>query len=204
VVLVLGYGIEFTGIETSTSWPVGAVWLRGIGNLLYAVSIALYFVFTWRVFRPKSAIAAGTAICGTAALAIGFTGEILTGDFGFEADRFEQPWFWIAFVPRLVCMGWAVVEASLHAAQLLRRVRVGLAEPVLANRLQLWGLAACGEFSIYAVVAATILAGQPDGFLTGVPALLVSAFGVAAAAAMWLAFMPPAAYLRWVEQRSTA
>jgi len=51
-------------------------------------------------------------------------------------------------------------------------------------------------------VAITILAGRPDGFLTGNAALWVSAFGVGGSACMWIGFFPPDRYKRWIEARA--
>jgi hypothetical protein len=133
---------------------------------------------------------------------VGWTGEVLTTTFDFSAARFVGPWFWIAFVPRMVGVGWATFEALSHHAKLRRRMSLGLADPIASNRLLLWGLAALSEWMIYLAVMITILAGRPDGFLNGDAALWVSAFGVSAAACMWLGFFPPRGYQRWVEARA--
>ena len=99
-------------------------------------------------------------------------------------------------------MGWASFEALSHHSRLRRRIALGLADPVAANRLLLWALAALFEWMIYLAAAITILAGRPDGFLTGDAALWVSAFGVAGASCMWFGFFPPQRYQRWVEERA--
>ena len=129
---------------------------------------------------------------------MGWAGEVLTTDFGFEIDRFERPWFWLAFVPRMVGMGWASIEAIRHHSKLRLRLNLGLADPVATNRLLLWALAALCEGLIYSAVAITILAGEPDGYLLGDAALWVSAFGACASACMWLGFFPPRQYRQWV------
>lgn len=204
VALILGYVIEFVGMEIANSHPSLGVWLRGTANLLYAASIFAYLVFTWKVFRPQSRFAAALVVVGVVALATGWAGEVATSHFGFDAARFARPWFWIAFVPRMIGMGWASFEALLHHSKLRLRIPLGLAEPVASNRMLLWGLAALSEWLIYAAVAITILAGQPDGFLTGDAALWVSAFGASAATCMWLGFFPPRSYRRWIEARATS
>ena len=202
VALVLGYLIEFAGMEIGSRHPSAGIWLRGTANLLYAVSIFVYLLFTWKVFAPASRWAPTLVAATTLALVVGWTGEVLTTDFGFSAARFAEPWFWIAFVPRMIGMGWASFEALSHHSRLRRRIALGLADPVAANRLLLWALAALFEWMIYLAVAITILAGCPDGFLTGDAALWVSAFGVAGASCMWFGFFPPQRYQRWVEDRA--
>lgn len=202
VALVLGYVLEFVGIQVAGSSPSAGFWLGGTANLLYAISIHVYLLFTWKVFVPNSRIAAGFVCAATLALAAGWLGEVLTTDFGFGAARFAAPWFWLAFVPRMIGMGWASFEALSHHAKLRRRVALDLADPTAANRLLLWALAALSECLIYCVVTITILAGRPDGFLTGTAALWVSAFGAIASTCMWLGFFPPRRYQRWLEGRT--
>jgi hypothetical protein len=201
LVLVLGYALEFAGLEGTGVVAGGSVLLRGAGNLCYAVAIFAYLLFTWRVFRPSSAGAAVVAGVCSLALAVGWIGEAWTGSFDFSPERFAAPWFWLAFVPRLVGMSWAAGEAFHHYVLLRRRLPLGLSEPAVVNRFLLWGLAALSECLIYGVVGAVILRGTPAAFLVGAPALLISALGLAAAVTILLAFLPPARYCRWVEER---
>ena len=202
VALVLGYLIEFVGMEMGSSHPSAGIWLGGTANFLYAVSIFVYLLFTWKVFAPKSRFAPILVMATTLSLVVGWTGEVLTTDFGFSAARFVGPWFWIAFVPRMIGMGWASLEALSHHAKLRRRLALGLADPLTTNRLLLWALAALSEWMIYLAVAMTILAGRPEGFLTGNAALWVSAFGVAGSICMWIGFFPPEIYRRWIAERA--
>jgi len=202
VALVLGYSIEFVGMEVGGSQPSLGIWLRGTANLLYAVSIFVYLLFTWKVFAPKRRWAPVLVMMATLALVVGWTGEVLTTDFDFSPARFAAPWFWIAFVPRMIGVGWASFEALAHHSKLRRRLSLGLAEPLATNRLLVWGIAALSEWMIYLSVAITILAGRPDGFLTGNAALWVSAFGVGGSACMWIGFFPPDRYKRWIEARA--
>jgi len=202
VALVLGYLIEFVGMEIGSSHSSVGVWLGGTANLLYALSIFVYLLFTWKVFAPNSRLAPILVMATTLSLAVGWTGEVLTTDFGFSAARFAGPWFWIAFVPRMIGMGWASFEALSHHGKLRRRLALGLADPLTTNRLMLWALAALSEWLIYLAVAVTILAGRPDGFLTGNAALWVSAFGVAGSICMWIGFFPPETYRRWIAERA--
>jgi hypothetical protein len=202
VALVLGYLIEFAGIQIAEVSPTGGVWLRGSANLLYAASIFAYLLFTWKVFLPQSRVASGLVVLMTLALGVGWTGEVLTCDFGFDTQRFERPWFWLAFIPRMIGMGWASLEAIRHHSKLRLRLALGLADPVATNRILLWALAALCEWLIYSVVAIAILTGEPDGYLLGDAALWVSAFGVGASACMWLGFFPPRQYRLWLTSRT--
>jgi hypothetical protein len=198
LLLMLGYAVEFVGIEAASRLGPTAALLRCIGNLCYVFSILVYLLFTWRVFRPESRLAQVVAVGSIFALIVGWSGEVFTSHFDFRAERFAAPWFWIAFIPRLVCMGWAAGEALQEYTRARRRLRFGLTDPVVANRFLLWGLAAISELLIYVVVMVSILRGVPADFLNGTAAIFVSAFGLSAAVTVLLAFLPPRSYRRWV------
>jgi len=202
LVLMLGYGVEFAGIEAAAALGPWAVVLRAFGNFCYAVAILVYLLFVWRVFRPGRRAAAWVVAICSLALVVGFGGELLTSRFDFGSERFAAPWFWIAFVPRLVCMAWATGESLREHSLARRRMRLGLSDPVVANRFLLWGLASLAEFGIYGVVMVSILRGVPADFLNGTAALVVSAMGLGAAITISLAFLPPPAYRRWLVSRS--
>jgi hypothetical protein len=82
-----------------------------------------------------------------------------------------------------------------------RRARVGLGDPVVANRFLLWAIGAgmAGAGSLVGTLVGLVL-GQPLGQLP-VLTLTLSCFGMTSACALWLAFAPPEAYLRWVRRR---
>jgi len=202
LVLMLGYTVEFIGIEGADRLGMVAVLLRGVGNLCYVIAILVYLLFTWRVFRPDSRIAAVVAAGSIIALVVGWSGEVLTSHFDFGVERFQAPWFWVAFVPRLICMGWATAEALIEYRRARRRTRLGISEPLVTNRFLLWGLAALSELLIYVAVMVGILRGSPADFLNGNTALVVSALGMSAAITILLAFLPPHAYRRWIEARA--
>lgn len=202
LVLLLGYAVEYVGIEAAERLGPTAALLRCTGNLCYAIAILVYLLFTWRVFRPESRLARVVAVGGIFALIAGWSGEVFTSRFDFRAERFAAPWFWIAFVPRLGCMGWASGEAFREYTLARRRLRLGLSDPVVTNRFLLWGLAALSELLIYAVVMVSILRGVPADFLNGTAAIFVSALGLSAAVTILLAFLPPRFYRRWIVNRA--
>jgi DNA-binding IclR family transcriptional regulator len=100
-----------------------------------------------------------------------------------------------------VLTAWGAYEALRAWARLRRRERVGLADPVVCERVLLWGIAS---------VASAIVGGTSTvaGFLginfaaTAFGAAVIAPLGLTAAGAMWLAFLPPAAYLGRVRARA--
>lgn len=96
-----------------------------------------------------------------------------------------------------IAYAWATAESLLYRAQLVRRARLGLGDPVVANRLLLWATTEAGAALISVLYATLRLVGlDDDGHgVTSIASLLV----LLCAGSSWLAFFPPAAYRSWVE-----
>ena len=107
-------------------------------------------------------------------------------------------------MPRQLIVGfsyvWTAIESFRYRAMLRRRVALGLAEPGLANRFLLWGLA--GVFASAGIGISTWIAlsgVDPTGH--PVSMLAIGTAGFVTSLALYLAFVPPAAYRRWIEGR---
>ena len=166
------------------------------------VATCLLYTAIWRIFRPDRTWAAALAIAGSGMALLGFAIRALTGDFSTRAV--ESPGMAIFQGSRLVLFGWCALEALRHYAQLRRRVRVGLAEPVAALQILFWGVAGCSMllFTATTVAAIFVLHVHPLEMLTGV--LLITASALATSTSMWCAFFPPAALRRRAEARAAA
>jgi hypothetical protein len=100
------------------------------------------------------------------------------------------------------CLLWGSAEALVYWRKMRRRLRLGLADPIVTNRFFLWGLGAgaAGLGSTIGTVA-QLVTGLPP-LETPLVTLSSSLHGLTAAVAMWLAFMPNQAYLRFIEARA--
>jgi len=167
--------------------------LVGLGGLAY---------FTRRVFRPTQPWAAVFWLAiPIAELCLMIWQAAGPGLLAF-ADTAHGPWQGNTIVGFSV-LAWSGVESLLHHRMLKRRAVLGLADPVVADRVRLWGLAmlTSAAMSLAAIVMLELgvdMAASPLG------ACVVGPAGFASAALIWLAFMPPEAYLRRVRARSAA
>ncbi len=100
------------------------------------------------------------------------------------------------------CLLWGSAEALVYWRKMRRRLRLGLADPVVTNRFFLWGLGA-GAAGLGTAI------GMVAQLVTGLPPLQMpwitlssSLHGLTAAVALWLAFVPNQAYLRFIEARA--
>lgn len=159
--------------------------------------------FTRRVFRPKEAWATALFIALMAAYA-GLIGIQVFGNglLAFANDPENNPWRLSNYMA-IVVMSWAGGESIYYWTLQRRRLALGLADPVVADRFKLWGVAILTADSISLVSMMLEWAGI-SMIGTPISALVVGSLGLVAAGSLWMAFLPTAGYLERVRQRSTA
>lgn len=174
--------------------------LLGSASIAFLHSgIALVAAFTWRVFRPGRLGAVLFALLAFA-LATGAAGEIVNLDP--RPNVSPTAWFWFSVTARTVVYGWSTLEALRYWRLLRRRAQLGLADPLVTHRVLLWGI---GSLSITVLWLRVIFLGfAAPGALGQLGSFATTALILACAASFWLAFFPPAAYLRHVRQRAAA
>jgi hypothetical protein len=171
-----------------------------VGSFVVALGFAGFYVFTWRVFRPGSRwalpltlLGAGAALLATAAtvwLAVG-------AESGEEKFQLVRGWEILLFTSAAAGFLWSAVEALRYHAMLRRRLAIGLSDVVVANRVLLWGLT--GVTAGAALVILTLLRLADVNYMSAPVALFTAAVcGLLASLFLYLAFLPPAAYLRWL------
>lgn len=176
--------------------PFAAGCLLAAATLAISTGAIAAYVFNWTVFRSGDRWA--KAIVGAAGLlfAIVFGGQLANG--GFKLPLHLNAWFHLQSAGVTGCLLWGSGESLRYYALMRKRLRLGLADPIVTNRFLLWGLgigsAGVGSLISVAVTLVTGSAMQELDWLT----LSNSLFGLAAAVLMWIAFLPPAPYRRWI------
>jgi hypothetical protein len=153
------------------------------------------FIFNWRVYHPQSRVAS-SLVAAVAALLLGLA-LYRTFWIGFDPGDPVSPPQLLQSALLVAALLWGSFESLRYWVLMKRRARLGFADPVVTNRFFLWGLGAgaaglgAGLATLLSIVA---------GLSTQAPASVASssAHGFVAAMAIWLAFLPPAAYVRWV------
>jgi hypothetical protein len=197
----LGGLLYFLGTSRAEELGTLAVWVRGSGRLCLSVGALTLWAFTWRVFRPGSRWAAALFALASSAVVAAFVGEGFATGFG--GGDYAGVWSRLGVASRGLAFLWAAVESLRHFGLMRRRQRIGLADPLVVNRFLLWGIATSAAFGIYLVALMNLLQNTSHDVAAGVfePAwaLLTSLFGLISGVCMWLAFLAPAAYRRWIE-----
>jgi hypothetical protein len=193
------------GYPLAIAVPMSAAqpWLQTTFMVTHAVlqtlGLGAIVLFTWRVFRPDAGWAralVGASFCGVGALAAWQSAG--PGWASFAATQ-KGPWVYLAAFT-LFSLGWAGTEALLYHRKLVLRMALGLADAVSADRMRLWSISILSAFAISATVTALRAAGHAvDPRAMGV---FLGPLGILSAGSMWLAFVPPAAYLRWIAARA--
>ncbi|MGH0032778.1 MAG: hypothetical protein ACQGVC_23540 [Myxococcota bacterium] len=108
---------------------------------------------------------------------------------------------------------WVASESWRYWGAQRKRLRIGLADPVVANRFALWGAwssatAALAFSDLAARVAYVWSTGETTVVIVekAMPIIVVTVaitaiVGAVAAASLWLTFFPTRRYLGWIEAR---
>lgn len=206
---MLGACLAFDGLE----WLLWALYLytplagspHGYGLAVacrvgIASSACCMLLFTRAVFRPRDPHAATAAYLGIALMGAAIVTSGASGDWGGFST--ETPWVWLELGCQAGAYGWTLVESHGYYRKMRRRVLLGLADGVVANRFALWALYAGLRVASHAVYGVSLELDDARGqYPLGLDLLMVS-FTSVAQIAVWLAFFPPRRYLDWV--RTTA
>ena len=195
----LGYLAAGAGLRLREAEWAPASTLLVLGSLLLGVGGSAAAFFTWRVFRPEHRFAAAAAWAGFAAMAGVFVAGLLFG--GFRDIHLWDHYAAALSVLRGVILAWCAAEAFGYWSRMRRRLALGLADAVVTNRFLLVGLAIGGGAVTCGMSVAGVLISHGKTFPPGLE-LAMAATGLAVAATMWLGFLPPPSYRRFVERRA--
>lgn len=177
--------------------------VTSIGIAAIDVGIGAIFYFTRCVFRPE-AKGVGLALRTVVALLVlhwlGATVEMVRMS-GTGAGAQTAPG-WTLFIAGVsaVGFGWTAWESLRYWAVLRRRVPLGLADPLVVNRVALWGITGISSCCINFVSARSALTGF--NVLDDATTMIVTGvLGTINTVCLFLAFLPPAWYAARVRRR---
>jgi hypothetical protein len=203
----LGYALQGSGhalaIEPDVSRPLVAT-LLSIGYGASVLGVASVLVFNYWVFRRGTRLGQGLLAVGIAWLVAGYVGCAVGG--GFWHGPPDGFWFWLLYSGFTVASFWTLSEPLLYFAALRKRLRLGLAEPLVVDRFLLWGIGSVARFAMLAIGAFAML--RVSGEASDLTAIAAPTFlgsglaGIGVAVSYWLAFFPPREYVAFVARRA--
>ena len=207
ICLIAICGIAYPGLLLSRALP----WVLPIvGSSLSVaaadVGAAAIFHFTRCVFRPDVRWLRPALRIVAGILVVHWAGSTLELTRTFQAGGAAlTPGKWTALVSAVSGAGfaWTAWESFRYWTVLRRRVPLGLADPLVVNRVALWAMTGCSSVLINVANAWTSLAEVSfvDDPLT---MTLTGVLGLMNAAFLFLAFLPPASYAARIRHRTSA
>jgi hypothetical protein len=197
----LGYPLGLVSILPGVPGPLARI-LFAFANLATGVGSAAVFVFTRQVFRPDARWARALVWIAAGVLAVQSAFGVARALHAAPA-HFAEPdlGFSVRQAVTAFSYGWTALEALRYRSLLVRRLALGLAEVVVVNRFLLWAIAGIGAFSGSSVMSAVSLAGATP-WEDPLALSAVGLGGFTAAVCAGLAFLPPRAYVAWLERRT--
>jgi hypothetical protein len=177
-------------------WAITAEWMV---EWIYVLGVFPYLFFLRSVFRPDSTWAGALVGLCSALLIMGTALGAIAGNAIYAID---SPWFLVQWAGYTVPCAWMCVEAMLSRQGARKRVRLGLCEPIVANRYLL--LAFFGGFQFFACLADLSFAADISGnqAISMISDVLLGSSEIASVAVLWLAFFPPPFYANWITRRA--
>ena len=205
---VLGYGplivsMIIRGPENENVTPM-ALGLTALGKFLHNAGLTLVLYFVLTVFRPDDGRARALFL---GAMAVLWTGMIGLGVTTGYRDPLERNLFWwLEYAIIWTYPLWGAFESFRYHRLMRKRQRLGLADPIVANRFLLWGLASLGTFAATWLASWPMVLADPRSVahLQTFNYLATAAVGIATVTVYSLAFLPPAGYRRWVAAKAAA
>lgn len=172
--------------------------LVATGAVCAVAGMSSLALFNWRVYRPRAAWAAALAGALVVLLVACFVVQGSGAGWVDYARTERGPWLlasWVGIVTYL----WAASEAWRQYRMQVRRRALGLADPVVTDRMRLWALCMGAALAGATTLAICQLLGVPvAGTVVGMT--LTGVIASVAGACLLLAFVPPAAYLARVRR----
>jgi hypothetical protein len=169
-----------------------------VANWIYVVCVIPYLLFIRDVFRPAQAWAQAIVWLCTFCLIAGAIHATVQGEL---AEVIHNPWFLLEWFGYATPAAWMCVESARVYRGAKKRARIGLCDPVTANRYLIFAWFGC--FQTLAVLAGLYWAmDNEEGAISTFADRLLGSVEVAGVATLWLAFFPPRGYQGWIRRRA--
>ncbi|MDP6977730.1 MAG: hypothetical protein QF570_03895 [Myxococcota bacterium] len=185
------------GIDDVRSAPLIA------GLLCIAVAAACLSSFVWRTFRPgrRWAVAVPVAVaCCELAIMTEILRTLSTSPGDMPAAQVVRDVvLWIR-VPLTITFTWMFVEGITQFAKAKKREALGLSDPIVTNRFLLFSLSG-GFAALNTLVSLLLHANGMTPFTHPAGAACFATGSTVGGTALFLAFLPPARYVAWIQAR---
>ena len=209
---MLGFGLF---LMVGLGYPMGIVGVRATGlateiRMVFALCNMVFLMvgmtgvalFTRRVFRPDVVWSSVVVVLIFLGYGVCLAAQLLDPGLAAYVDNPYGPWRQVSWIS-LLGSGWVGFESLRYHLLLRKRLRLGLADPVVTNRFLLW---ATGMLAAAVIAGVTLVFGLLGVRFVGtaIGGLVVGPLGLVISGSMWLAFLPPRTYVAWLRRHSRA
>jgi hypothetical protein len=178
------------------------------------VGLGALYIFVWKTFHPRSATVRRVVGSLLVAMAAAYLAIPMTE--GFAVRVMPGTAYWTSWVLRTGAVLWLAYESLRYWSLLRRRMRIGLAEPLVTNRFLLLGVFALAIFQMGASdpLARSWYVLQVGSTEQWIPELahsivlmvlaLTSTLGIVVVTTLALIFFPTARFRRFIEEGQRA
>lgn len=177
-------------------------WVSVAAQAMLGTGFCCLMLFTLTVFRPSSLWArclVGVVVVGFAATTVLYAHEAFSEHP--RALNGMPSLMLLTTIPPAIAYFWNTLESLSYFRQLKLRLRLGLTDVVVANRVLLWGLMTLSAGLALVISMAVMLAGA---FLPPPVVVVCSFLGVIQSGCLFFAFCPPAWYKAWLRRSPVA
>ncbi|MFT5441253.1 MAG: hypothetical protein ACI8W3_000293 [Myxococcota bacterium] len=180
--------------------PLGSV-LFAAGMFFACAGLQFTFIFCWNVFRRDAKWARALVVVSAFAFMAVWTSMMVFGIGGADAAAAQAqifPYAIMMIVLQISGAVWSASESFIYWNMQRRRLRLGLASPVVVQRFMLWGVSNLATVFLGSVMIMSLLSGK---MIMRDPLSLVvlGVIGTVLSVTWGISFFPPKAYVRWVE-----
>jgi len=194
---VLGYPVSIA----SSQLPRSEMFILHLGShVLMSIGFSCLLLFTLEVFRPAALWAKG--LVGLCIVLFTATGVMQIRDLTGDNPRPLTEMLDLSLMttaPILITYLWTTIESLTYHRRLKLRLRLGLADLAVVNRVLLWGLM---TFSAGTAVVVSLIGIISGSFMTMAFVVAYSCLGMVHACCLFFAFHPPGWYSAWLQRRA--
>lgn len=202
----IGFGARVAAVGDADSSAA----LNGVGHVGLSLACIALYRFTRVVFRPTDQAARIGEQAGILASIVTLAAVFLTDGLTNEQSLSVLA----ANAARLSSYAWSLAEALRYWLMMRKRVAIGLADPIVANRFGLWSIWMGGLTLMLGVVLALRLLGLFVGLdsqmlpvilpkVLPVLRLTLASVALVSGTAVWLTFFPPEFYARRLQRHAS-
>jgi hypothetical protein len=186
---------------TETSAPILSRSFAALAILISDAAVLVLYEFGRRVFRPASKIGFGlllalVAVKIASVIGVGATSKFVVSDLG-------GIWGGLGILSSQAIFGLLAVDSFGYHLTVSRQARLGLGDPVTANRFFLFSVI-CGAAAIAGITPLLTSAIGAGAHHSPIAVPVVFLMQVVGSIALWLAFAPPRAFTEHVKARAAA